>query len=709
MHNIDERTERIVKWREAMATLPDARFFEIMRAYLGEIHTPFNKHKLIERLSSVLRNADNRENIRLFISDFDIKMITAVSMLEKPTQEKLAELFVEEYDFAAVYAELMNLSDRLILYPHTREDGTKEFRLNPLLDDVLMPFINLNTLLPAAKAVVFASKTECASNALSPLFIGALVSCVNMFPDMCKSDGDLKKKSYERLGAIFAGQTVCAALLVKAFINLGIFKFGEEGLFTDSTKLAAFAELNACEQYTYLAVSAAVRFGRENLRIHAQLLADSLSSIPADGFTKQIILRTMFILANKKNKAEVKTSLSRFERILEAHCTRETPQCDTGGIAPAILEAAIEFGILIKQGESEMGEESFSFNADIVDSAASEREAGEAAHSVIINAGNSITVMPHLRLKDVLSLAEFTDIARYSTACEFELTKKSVSRAFDKNRTPEDIYRALEIFSAHAIPQSLKMNVEEWYDAYSGALLYSGYVLKADEKTQRIIENSPALAQLIRQKLADGIFLLDITDGKDALKIIAKAGIDIIASVKTAAAREERAVFPHIAYGKNKIERGTHPALPQTDTKSCVEKINALLKIAETLELDAQQKECLVSRIQQKLIISPSQLHSDCLHIETFEADGTEYFRKLRLLEDAAAAHDMAHITLPDDQTGGALRTLTGRVLAVLRAESGASVRLELSPNTTPVVFPVSKITRIKVMRGFGTEGVGKG
>ena len=707
MHNIDERAERIVKWREAMATLPDARFFEIMRAYLGEIHTPFNKHKLIERLSSVLRNADNRETIRLFISDFDIKMITAVSILEKPTQEKLAELFAEEYDFAAVYAELMNLSDRLILYPHTREDGTKEFRLNPLLDDVLVPFINLNMLLPAAKAAVLSGSAEaCASNALSPLFIGALVSCVNMFPDMCKADGDLKKKSYERLGAIFAGQTVCAALLVKAFINLGIFKFGEEGLFTDSAKLAAFAELNACEQYTYLAVSAAVRFGRENLRIHAQLLADTLSSILADGFTKQIILRTMFMLANKKNKAEVKTSLSRFEKILEAHCTRETPQCDTGGIAPAILEAAIEFGILIKQGESEMGEEIFSFNADIVDSAAGNRESGEAAHSVIINAGNSITVMPHLRLKDVLSLAEVTDIARYSTACEFELTKKSVSRAFDKNRTPEDIYRALETFSAHAIPQSLKMNVEEWYAAYSGALLYSGYVLKADEKTQRIIENSPALAQLIRQKLADGIFLLDIPDGKDALKIIAKAGIDIIASVKTAAAREESAVFPRIVYGKNKIERGTPLALPQTDTKSCAEKINALLKIAETLELDAQQKECLVSRIRQKLIITPAQFNSCCLHIETFEADGTEYFRKLRLLEDAAAAHDMAHITLPDDQTGGALRTLTGRVLAVLRAESGASVRLELSPNTTPVVFPVSKITRVKIMRGFGVDGM---
>ncbi|MGP1458558.1 MAG: helicase-associated domain-containing protein [Treponema sp.] len=708
MHNTDnERTERIIKWREAMATLPDARFFEIMRAYLGEIHTPFNKHKLIERLSSILRNTDNRENIRLFISGFDIKALTAVSIIEQPTQEKLTELFAGEYDFAAVYAELMNLSDRLLVYPHTRKDGSKELRLNPLLDDVLLPFIDLNALLPAAECARFTGGTE---SSLSPLFIGALVSHVNMFPDMCKGSGELKKKALERLETVFLGEEKRASLLVKAFMNLGVFKYDGTGLFTDEAKLKAFSELCECGQYAYLVVSAAVRFGRENLRAHAQRLTDTLASIPAEGFTKSVIVRAMFLLANKKNRAEVKTSFSRFDRILEAHFTKDEEPLEKSHIAEAIVDAAIEFGILTKIGETTEGEAVFCVSGRVQKSCmgggkAEETKETDAAHSVVVNAGNSITVMPHLMLKDVLSLAEFSDIARYGTASEFELTKKSVSRAFDKNRTPKDVYRVLETFSAHAIPESLKMNVEEWYGAYSGALLYRGYVLKADEKTQRIIEKSPAFARLIRQKLADGVFFLDIPDGKDAVHAVMRAGVAVTARVKTADEREESSSFPHISYGKNKIERAGKAL--QTDEKSCANKITELLKIVDSLELDAEQKKCLASRVRQKLIISASQFASGCLHVETLEADGTEYFRKLRLLEDAAAARDIAQITMPEDNTGSAMRTFTGKVQAVLRTDNDATVRLELTPDKETAAFPVSKITRVKIMRGFGVEGDG--
>ena len=49
----DPKVERIIRWRESLATMPDERFFEIIRIYLGEIHTPFKKDRLIEQLSSI--------------------------------------------------------------------------------------------------------------------------------------------------------------------------------------------------------------------------------------------------------------------------------------------------------------------------------------------------------------------------------------------------------------------------------------------------------------------------------------------------------------------------------------------------------------------------------------------------------------------------------------------------------------------------------
>ena len=196
----NERTELIVQWREALSMLPDARFFEIMRAYLGGIRTPFNKHKLIEQLSSVLRNAENRENIRDFISEFDIKIITAVSFIENPSPEKLTELFACEYGVSEIHAELMNLCDRLIIYLYSKQDGTKIFRLNPLLDDVLLPFIDINALLPIYTYTIAENDTP---HIISPLFIGSFISFVKMFPDMCKNNSEIKKKDYERLKDVF--------------------------------------------------------------------------------------------------------------------------------------------------------------------------------------------------------------------------------------------------------------------------------------------------------------------------------------------------------------------------------------------------------------------------------------------------------------------------------------------------------------------------
>ncbi|MGP1475660.1 MAG: helicase-associated domain-containing protein [Treponema sp.] len=698
----NEKTERIVQWREAFSMMQDVRFFEIMRAYLGGIRTPFNKHKLIEQLSSVLRNAENRENIRAFISEFDIKIITAVSFIENPSPEKLTELFACEYGVSEIHAELMNLCDRLIIYLYSKQDGTKIFRLNPLLDDVLLPFIDVNALLPIYTYTIAENDTP---HIISPIFIGSFISFVKMFPDMCKNNSEIKKKDYERLKDVFPSKEKCAELLLKALINFGIFKYGRKGLFADEEKLFTFANLPEFEQYSYLAVCAAVRFGRENLRVHAQLLSDTLASIPAEGFSKAVILRAMFLLSNRKDTEEVKTVHNRFDRILSLHSENNAEPVKSPEILEEIVDAAIEFGLLSKRGITESGEEIFTASKVMQKSGAADIGNSVKKNALVIDAGNSITIMPTLNLKDVLTISAFADIMRCGTAGVFEITKKSVSRAFDKNLSPENIYSVLENFSAHEIPQSLKINIEEWHTSYSGALLYSGYVLKIDEKTRRIIEKSPAFTELVCCKLADGIFLLDIPDGEDPLKLISNSGIQITAEIITAKTREERVALPRIIYGNNKIgrdKRKNHLMLP--DKSICEEKINALLKIADTLQLNAEERECLISRIKQKLIINKAQLDSSCLHTEILEADGTEYFSKLRLLEDSLN-RDTVKIAIPTDNTGNSIQTFTGKVLELTRLGNDAEVKIEIEPNKETLSFSVSKISRVKIIRGFGIYG----
>ena len=62
IENEDPKVQRIIRWRNTMSLLSDERFFEIMRIYIGEIHTPFNKDKLIEQLSSILRKEQNNHH-----------------------------------------------------------------------------------------------------------------------------------------------------------------------------------------------------------------------------------------------------------------------------------------------------------------------------------------------------------------------------------------------------------------------------------------------------------------------------------------------------------------------------------------------------------------------------------------------------------------------------------------------------------------------
>jgi len=44
-------------WKEAMLRLPERTFFVLMRLYLGEIKTPFNKQRLVESLGGFLSKA----------------------------------------------------------------------------------------------------------------------------------------------------------------------------------------------------------------------------------------------------------------------------------------------------------------------------------------------------------------------------------------------------------------------------------------------------------------------------------------------------------------------------------------------------------------------------------------------------------------------------------------------------------------------------
>ena len=71
----------IAQWQDAIASLSDKQFFDLIQLYLGEIKTPYNKQRLIEQLASFIHKQDNIQKILTLLDTFDVKILTAISII----------------------------------------------------------------------------------------------------------------------------------------------------------------------------------------------------------------------------------------------------------------------------------------------------------------------------------------------------------------------------------------------------------------------------------------------------------------------------------------------------------------------------------------------------------------------------------------------------------------------------------------------------
>ena len=83
----------IAEWQESITSLSDKDFFYLMRLYLGEIKTPYNKQRLVSQLASFIRKPENLQSILDLLDEFDIKILTAVDLIQHPSQQVLFDFF----------------------------------------------------------------------------------------------------------------------------------------------------------------------------------------------------------------------------------------------------------------------------------------------------------------------------------------------------------------------------------------------------------------------------------------------------------------------------------------------------------------------------------------------------------------------------------------------------------------------------------------
>ena len=695
-------------WSNSISSLSDNRFFETMRLYLGEIKTPYNKQRLIEQLAGFIKNPKNSQSMIELLDEDDIKILTALAFIPNATQETLIEFFAQEYTMADLFAQLSNLISRLWVFEQKDEYSSKKYlNINPLIWDKLEPYISLSNIISPAQLV----KTNIEDVfCLSPDFLAAFISFINTKYCSCKSDGVMKKNTLSRVQTVFPGKEKTIQLILNAFINLNLVRDGEKAYVIDNERFELFANLEQSHQFAFLCAASCSRFSREGLKKEAQLLLDTLSAIPEQGFTLASLVKLGFLEGTKAPEPEAGSSKSRFSRMLEAARQEENSDMimnpeQAGSLLERMLDSAIELGLLQKTGWDEQGREIY------ICSHALKTSSSNVAAQNILNIDSTFTVslMPGLALKKLLPLTEFLEIKSCGVVTEYEISKQSVSAAFDRGWTVEKLCAELEKYTSYEIPQNLKVCICEWFDSYSSAMLYKGYVLKVAKNNISFVENAPNIKRHIKEKLAEGIYLLNIPLDTDITSFVEESGLDFMGKVKDSYVPGEKLAFPVLrTSGGSSTGSGTPnvSAVPEAlegphkiNFSTASHLLNALKAELKNLDLTKNQRECLENRIHNRLILTKEQLAITSVRSEILEADGMDFGGKIHLFEAGLKENDMMELTLPQFDKDNEYFKVVGRTLGITKQTGDAVIRFEVYPTHEITNFVVSRITYLRRLR----------
>lgn len=687
----------ISRWSECMASLPDKQFFNIIRLYLGEVKTPYNKQRLVSQLASFIRNESNLQHLVAYLDEFDIQVLTAISIIPRVTQEILLDFFTGTYDGSELFGEIINLKERLIIYGEKDEYSSKQYLfINPFLHETLQSFLKIGNILKPGNCVYYSMED---SFAISPNFLAAFISYFKIRGISCKADGTIKKFDLNHLEEIFPGKSKCIQLLMNAFTNIGLCFEGSKSFELDIPLLKVFAELPQIQQYAFLCAASVSRFSREGLRKEAQLLIDCFSQIPESGYTRTTILRLTFLTGTFSEDGKSVSGKSRFTKMLESAraSASSIDELQSASILDRMIDSAVEFGLLQKVGKDENGEEIFK-SGELIPLA---EDSGNLPKVINLDSTSTVTLMPGLSLKTLLPFTSFLLIKKCGVVTEFEVTRQSISCSFDDGWTPDLIFEELKKYSYYDIPQNLRINIQDWYSSYSAATLYRGYILKVADSNITLVENNPNIKKFIQEKLTDGIYLLNIPVTEDISDFISLSGMEFLGNVKTSSSQNEVRTLPEL----NSSRRSTsvrsltqNPAEEKVTVSlaKAAELLSGLKTSVEKMTLNPQQKEFLMNRISNRLILSESQLTPASIRIEILEADGMDFAGKIHLIETAMKEEDLLEVTLPGVKNRSEYFTIIGTPLQVSRQLDEAVMRLQVEPTRNIEVILVGTITHLR-------------
>lgn len=684
--------DKILEWRESLTKLSDQQFFDLFRMYLGEIKTPYNKQNLIEDLSSILRKEENKEKILSLLSYQDILILSAIDILTLASYAQLNLFFHDSFSSYDLEVHLQNLAERLLIFRRLDPVTEKQvYSINPLLIDSLQPYIGTSILFPESKL----TNTEAFPKqmSLNPYLLASVYSFVFQYPDICKLDGTLKKKFSQIIPDVFPQycNTQCFETLLFALKNLGLFRQIENEIHVDHEKWKQFSLLSELQQQAYIASASTLSLPRTSLVGIATSLYAVLNALEKKVFTKKIIKRIAFVFFERANLGASLKKSSKLRTLLQQSQGKEG---DDEFNNANLIDSLIDYGMLEAVGIDDEDE--------ILYRMRQKESLSETKKLMHFDSGFFISILPGLNLYSLLSLARAMDLHRCDTTLSFEISKQSVTRAFETGMTPNDFFEIFEAHSVHALPQNIYHAMQDWYTNFKSGSLYKGFVLHVDEDKIVAVENNVILKNHLLYTLAPGVYLMDFSSEEEAHEIVRKSGLDFIGRIKSLAK-------PTVNLPLTPLRTSQLQDIIQFEEKDFLKPKNIKIESQKShlqkelqdqllkMDITKEQREDLALRIKKKIIFTKEQLRADSVRYVKTEAKGMDFLGKIALVEQAITSKLRIEIRYEGEKEAN--KIFIGKPVLIEKLTNDALVHLEVEEKKEPVQLSVGGASLVKLIR----------
>ena len=736
-------------WKSAIMSLPEGNFFELLRSVFGNIKTPFSKHKLLEDLFAFLSKKENRKTIAAFIGEQDHKVIAATALLNEPETGDLERFFTGEMTVAELHAVIINLEERLILY-RFRDEKCQRLALNPVLEEVLSPFIadtrplfrsypkGNNFPLESGFPLESYDKTEAAPQAAcqpyyisDPRIMAALFTFIIEEEEMFKTEigtevkrtlshetpiPELRKKVLDSAKKTFPGLDF--ELAVNNLIQLGLFRRTDRYLIPNSEKITEYSELSYAERQEYWAAGLYICFRETEKKAH-----NGNSSM--DNFAFSFSWNRLRLIASFIHRFRSLLDPGRIYPEITLKRLWELLETQAEGMAklwPSFLAVMEKIDLLKSKNLTVSGkEETYWFI-----SLEAPKEQSPTEPVIAMDTAFSFILYPEISFADALALSAFCTIKECTineatgTLISFELTSKSAVRGFDQGIDAKAMMELLDRLSEKRLDPNLDWTLKEWEKRYTGVSLHQGIVLTLTEDNRYLAKAGP-VSHLIGKTLAPGVYLLSTEERSVVVRALRKAGIDIVAQPPEEAGSTGyrrsgsfRNSFPRL-YSSEAAEYGLAYSFPgrnrenllkqtpssSTDTKTSSE--GAAIKekfrgVLDKMKITKQERDELLARIERCLVLNETQLEPSSVRYEKLEARGLDYTGKTAIAKQAIETHSLLEITWPG-RDGEPNRTV-GIPQALEKKEGDSVLVLKASANSENAArvlkIPLGKISLLR-------------